>query len=49
MTDYEVTFKVKVTDIRPETYHFHYDTMDFIIESGIINNAEIVGIKEIDR
>lgn len=46
MTDYMLTLVVKVYDIDEDDYYFHEDTMDYLLETGLIENADIESITE---
>lgn len=51
MADYEVTLKVKVfnvEDINGIDDYFHEETKNFLIDTGIIEDAEIVEVRKID-
>jgi hypothetical protein len=46
MPDYYVTLNVLVHNIDEDDDYFHNDTMDFLLETGAIENAEVQTITE---
>lgn len=48
MADYEILLKVKVLNIEDDNDYFHEDTMDFLIETGIIDDSIIEKISKIN-
>jgi len=47
MANYEVVLKVKVLNVDDDSY-FHEDTMDFLIETGIIDDATIEAVNRVE-
>lgn len=45
MPDYEVTLLVRVQNVEDDDSYFHDDTMDFLMETGILDDAEIQTVR----